>query len=199
MSATATFRTEFKGYNKKEVVEYISSLNSQLEGLKAELDRTESELKKCKAELEEYENQNLQNDAEKVDAEAIYAEAYEKAREEFAAKTDDAELAELRAKAEMYESQKDLIAEIVIKAKSDAHEIRTAAEEKSKDLLVSTFEKFEKAREDFIQMRKNVEAGKAELDARIAAVSHYLNDFTQYLNILEKDVVNTGENFKDNL
>ena len=61
------------------------------------------------------------------------------------------------------------------------------------------FDKFEKAREDFVQMRKNVEAGKAEIDARIAAVSHYLNDFNQYLNILEKDIVNTGDNFKENI
>ena len=52
MASVEIFKTEFKGYNKKEVVEYITSLNSQLELLKNELDRVESELSKCKNELE---------------------------------------------------------------------------------------------------------------------------------------------------
>ena len=199
MSSNEIFKTEFKGYNKAEVVNYIASLNSQMESLKAELDRTERELQMCQNEIKEYEKNQSEVKEETPDIDEIYARAYEQAKNEIKATVSDEEISELRAKAEMYDTQKDLIAEIVIKAKSDAHEIRTTAEAKSKELLVDTYEKFEKAREDFIQMRKNVEAGKSELEARIAAVSHYINDFNQYLNILERDIVNTGENFKENI
>lgn len=204
MSANEIFKTEFKGYSKKEVIEYISSLNEQMESLKAELDSVESELEKCRAELLEKESAKPEPEPEPVDVEAACKEAFEqgyaRAKAEFeAAATDDSELEELRAKAEMYDAQKDLIAEIMIKAKSDALTITTEADKRAKELMETTFAKYEKAREDFIQMRKNVEAGKAELEARIAAVSHYIKDFSQYLAILENDVVNTGENFKNNL
>ncbi len=198
MGVSEIFRTEFKGYNKKEVIDYISSLNSQMENLKSELDRCESELEKCQAELAEREN-TPQIQQPEIDVEQVKREAYEQGKREALASDSFAELEELRAKAQMYDNQKELIADIVIKAKSDAAQIYEGAENSSKQLLSDTFDKFEKAREDFMQMRKNVEAGKAEIDARIAAVSHYLNDFNQYLNILEKDIVNTGDNFKENL
>ena len=203
MSTSEIFRTEFKGYNKKEVIDYISSLNSQMESLKSELDRAESELEKCRAELKE--NVSPAEETEPVDVDAIRKEAYLLAKEEFeqqkqAEKSSDEQLlSEYREKAQMYDEQKDLIAELVIKAKTDAAKMIEDAQTKSKQLLNDTYDTFEKAREDFIQMRKNVVAGKSELDARIAAVAHYLNDFSNYLNILEKDVINTGENFKENL
>lgn len=207
MGTSEIFKTEFKGYNKKEVIDYISSLNSQMELLKGDLDRCESELEKCRAELKEKEIAAPDRQSEPVDVEAIKQEAfelgYQRAKEEFEAlkeseKTDDS-ADEYREKAALYDSQKDLIAELVIKAKADAAKMVEDAQTKSKELLETTYDKFEKAREDFILMRKNVDAGKSELDARLAAVAHYLNDFSNYLNILEKDVVNTGENFKENI
>lgn len=202
MSANEIFRTEFKGYNKKEVIDYISTLNSQMESLKSELDRTESELEKCRAELSENETVAPEV-APEIDVEAIREEAfrqgYAAAKQEPAETAPDSELEQLRAKAQMYDEQKELIAEIMIKAKSDASHIVTEAQTKSKNLMDDTYERYEKARDDFMQMRKNVEASKSELEARVAAISHYIKDFSQYLAILENDVVNTGENFKNNL
>ena len=55
MGVSEIFKTEFKGYNRKEVIDYISSLNLQMENLKSELDRCESELEKCQSELAEKE------------------------------------------------------------------------------------------------------------------------------------------------
>lgn len=199
MGSNEIFKTEFKGYSKKEVIDYISSMNSQMESLKAELERSESELEKCRAELTELEKTEPIEQAEPVDVEAIRLEAYEQAKREFESMKPDEELEALREKARMYDEQKDIIAELMIKAKSDANAIVTDAETKSKALMESTFDKFEKAEQDFIQMRKNVEAGKSELEARVAAISHYINDFSQYLAILENDVKNTGEHFKNNL
>lgn len=208
MSVSEIFKTEFKGYNKKEVIDYIETLNSQLESLKAELDRTESELEKCIAELREADNaqQASVQDSDAVRREIrdeLRAEITEQVRAELAAENNAAsendELEALRAKAAMYDEQKEIIAELMIKAKTDAADIYKDAEDRSNALLMDTFDKFIKARDDFSQMRKNIESGKAEMDSRIAAVSHYLSDFSRYLDILEQDIANTGKNFKQNI
>ena len=72
MASVEIFKTEFKGYNKKEVVEYITSLNSQLELLKNALDRVESELSKCKNELETTNEPTVSEP--QVDMDALRAE-----------------------------------------------------------------------------------------------------------------------------
>ena len=198
MASGEIFRTEFKGYNKKEVIEYISSLNAQLESLKNELDRVESELSKCKNELESVEPAEAEVDVGAL-REQIRAELYEEISQEVKNNNSDAELESLRDKCATYEQQKDIIAELMIKAKTDAAAICDDAKSRSDELLADTFDKFLKAKDDFVLMRKNIEAGKAEMDTRIAAVSHYLNDFSRYLDILEQDIANTGDNFKQNM
>lgn len=203
MGSSEIFRTEFKGYNKREVIEYINSLNSQLESLKNELDRTESELEKYRTEL----NETVQTPVEPVDVDAIREQLTAEIEAKYIAERESqtetsvevAELEALRAKAAMYDEQKEIIAELMIKAKTDAAAICEDAKTRSNELLLDTFEKFLKARDDFSQMRKNIEAGKAEMDSRIAAVSHYLSDFSRYLDILEQDIFNTGDNFKQNI
>ena len=208
MGVSEIFKTEFKGYSKKEVIDYIDTLNSQLESLKAELDRSESELEKCRAELADADNSHRTpvidlNAVREEIKEQLRAEVTEQVRQELAAANNSAsendELEALRAKAAMYDEQKEIIAELMIKAKTDAAGICKDAQERSDALLAETFDKFIKARDDFSQMRKNIEAGKAEMDSRIAAVSHYLADFSRYLDILEQDIANTGENFKQNI
>ena len=52
---------------------------------------------------------------------------------------------------------------------------------------------------DFNEMKKNVTASKTELDKRIQSMQHYLNDFSQYLEFMGRDIENTGENFKENM
>lgn len=205
MASVEIFKTEFKGYNKKEVVEYITSLNSQLELLKNELDRVESELSKCKNELETTNEPTVSEPQVDMDAlraeirEELRAELYEEIEREVKEKNTDSELESLREKCATYERQKDIIAELMIKAKTDAAAICEDAKVRSDELLSDTFDKFLKAKEDFELMRKNIEAGKTEMDTRIAAVSHYLSDFSRYLDILEQDIANTGDNFKQNM
>lgn len=210
MSVNEIFKTEFKGYNKKEVAEYIMTLNSQAEALKAELERCESELEICKSELSERAEVSSQPSEEAENAmreqlrEELYSEIYAKVREELEAEfkaneTQDASLDEIREKARMYDEQKDLLAEVMIKAKTDAAEIYRDAEGKSKQLLLDTIDKFEKLSSDFDEMKKNVAAAKTEMDTRITAVRHYLNDFSQYLDFISQDIKNTGENFKQNM
>ncbi len=199
MSTKEIFRTEFKGYNKKEVANYIMTLNSQMEQLKNELNRCESELSKYKAELSDDQVQSIRESLREEVKEEVYAQL--RSEQEINAQPDtaDDELTELRHKAKMYDEQKELLAEIMIKAKTDASLTVEEAQKKSKKLMLDTFDKFTKLSSDYDEMRKNIAAAKTEMDTRITAVRHYLNDFSQYLDFISQDIKNTGDNFKQNM
>lgn len=215
MSVNEIFKTEFRGYSKKEVAEYIVTLNSQMESLKNELDRCESELEKYRAELDETEKQTPEIDIENIkqelraQLEAEIKESLESEYEERLAKIQEAqdetvsvdkeELATLREKAEQYDDQKDILAELMIKVKADATEIYSEAETKSRELMMDAFDKFTKLQGDFDVMKKNVEASKADIDARMTNIRRALDDFTQYLDFMGQDITNTAENFKQNM
>lgn len=233
MSVNEIFKTEFRGYNKQEVAEYIISLNSQMESLKEELDRCESELEKCRGELSEMETAPKET-AVDVDAlreqirteteaeiraalereirESVEAEVRGVLKSEYdalVAKAEQAqadsvsvsrdELEALREKAEQYDDQKDILAELLIKVRTDAVAIYSEAETKSRDLMTGAFDKFVKLQDDFDVMKKNVEASKADIETRITNIRRALDDFTQYLDFMNQDITNTAENFKENI
>ena len=218
MSANEIFKTEFRGYNKDEVTEYISSLNSQMESLQSELDMTESQLIKCRKELDsirEVESapreltedevasirQSIVEEMEPVLRNEIAAQLEEKYKsviEQYVQDTKEKN-GQYREKAEAYDKQRELFADLMIKAKADAAEIRDDAQKKADALLSDTFDKFTKMQGDFNEMKKNVVASKTELDKRIQSMQHYLNDFSQYLEFMGRDIENTGENFKENM
>ena len=68
------FKTEFRGYNKQDVADYIMTLNSQMEELKAQLDSKETELSRLRVRVSEAENANSA-DAENELRQKIYADA----------------------------------------------------------------------------------------------------------------------------
>ena len=218
MSVNEIFGTEFRGYKKDEVAEYISSLNSQMESLKSDLDMAESQLIKCRKELDSYKEveavpRELTEEEIELIRQSVVAEIEPALRNEIAAQLeekykmvieqyiqDDKEKnGQYREKAEAYDKQRDLIAELMIKAKSDAADIRDDAQKKADALLADTFDKFLKMQADFDEMKKNVAASKTELDKRMQSMQHYLNDFSQYLDFMSRDIENTGENFKENM
>ena len=150
MSVNEIFGTEFRGYKKDEVAEYISSLNSQMESLKSDLDMAESQLIKCRKELDSYKEveavpRELTEEEIELIRQSVVAEIEPALRNEIAAQLeekykmvieqyiqDDKEKnGQYREKAEAYDKQRDLIAELMIKAKSDAADIRDDAQKKA--------------------------------------------------------------------
>ena len=218
MSANEIFKTEFRGYSKKEVADYILSLNNQMESLKSELDNAESQLIKYQDKLEDTkpaEQSPRELTEEELDAiraeikeqlePQLTKEISEKLEEKYKAVieqcvAEDKQKYEVyREKAEMYDSQKEIITELMIKAKSDATEMYSDAEKKSKNLLDETFDKYTKMQSDFEEMKSNVLASKTELDTKIANIQRYLNDFAQHLDFMLRDIESTGEHFKENI
>ncbi len=218
MASSEIFKTEFKGYNKKQVTEYIMSLNEQMEALRAELDTAESQVTKYIKELDEYKETEAvvkEPDEEQMQQirDSVRAEIEPVLRKEIASqieekyktvveqhvREDKEKNEQCRLKAQAYDAQRDMLAEIMIKARADATEICNDAQSRADLLLNETFDKFTKLRSDFDEMKSNVMASKAELDTRIDKVKHYLNDFSQYLEFIERDIENTGDNFKENM
>ncbi len=218
MSVSEIFKTEFRGYNKKQVAEYILTLNNQMESLKSDLDNAESQLIKYQDELEE--NRSVVQESRELTEEEmnelrvqikselepqLTKEISERLEEKYKAvieqcvAEDKQKYESYKEKAEMYDSQKDIISEIMIKAKSDATEMYSEAEKKSNDLLSDTFDKYIKMRSDFDEMKNNVLASKNELDTKINKIQHYLNDFAQYLDFMLRDIESTGDHFKENM
>lgn len=209
MAVSEIFKTEFKGYSKKEVTEYIASLNEQLESLKSELSTVESKLAKCQSELEENAanaipcepTQEQTDELREQIKQELYGEIYEAVKAEFEQNStaQNDELEQMRQKAEAYDDQREILAELMIKAKSDATLIYTDAQNSANALLTDAFDKFLKLRADFDEMKSNILASKAELDTRVSNINHYLNDFAQYLDFIGRDIENTGDNFKQNM
>jgi len=218
MGVNEIFKTEFRGYNKKEVADYILSLNNQMESLKSELDNAESQLIKYQDELEETKpqeqspreltEQELDQIRDQIRAELepkLTKDISEKLEQKYKAVieqcvAEDKQKYEVyREKAEMYDSQKEIITELMIKAKSDATEMYSDAEKKSSELLNETFDKYTKMQSDFEQMKSNVLASKTEVDTKIANIQRHLNDFAQHLDFMLRDIESTGEHFKENM
>ncbi len=200
------FKTEFKGYSKKEVADYIMQLNEQMESLKGELDRAENELERYKGELNE--NESVTREPSEDELAAIREEITASVRKELTEKLSaqyqaslisNDQLDALRAKADLYDSQKEIIAELMIKAKADAAEIYSDAESRAKKLMLDAFDRFTKLQSDFDVMKKNVEASKADIDSRIVNIRRSLDDFTQYLGFMSQDINNTADNFKQDI
>ena len=177
------FKTEFRGYNKQDVADYIMTLNSQMEELKAQLDSKETELSRLRVRVSEAENAGSA-DAESELRRQIYADAER----------------ELRVKLEL---------ELENKYKQDSEggvyiireelDVMNDAQKQSGELLEETFEKMARLEGDFREMKKNVMLSKSEMDTRLTTIRHYLDDFTQYLDLAERDISNTVENFKQNI
>ena len=217
MASNEIFSTEFRGYNKNEVAEYIISLNSQIEQLKAELDNTKSQLIKAQKEIDELSavdtvremseeelvqlRQSVREEIEPQLRQQISSQLEDKYKNvvEQCVREDKEKNEQMREKAAAYDAQRDLLADIMIKAKADAAETKAQAEDSAQKLLGDAFDKYTKMCADFEVMCQNIAASKEEMDKRIAAVSHYLDDFTQYLSFMSKDIENTGDNFKENM
>lgn len=204
------FKTEFRGYNKQDVADYIMTLNTQMEQLKGELDGKNTELSRLRDQLSRAEDRGgeLEEMRQKLYPE-VERELRVKLELEFENKykqsADDGvyvireELDSLREKAVMYDEQKEMLAELMIKARTDAAEVYNQAEKRSEALADETYEKLARLVSDFAEMKKNVLVSKSEMDTRLTTIRHYLDDFTQYLNLAETDIGNTLENFKQNI
>lgn len=208
MAENEVFKTEFKGYKKTEVTNYINSLNEQMQQLQNELDACESELEKYKSEntdsevsadqleadIKEQLEQKLRTEIEQQLKQKITEQVREQLEKEY--KSDISKLSEYEQKAQKYDDSRQALAELMIKAKSDAEAIIQDANSRSAMLINTAVQRYDELVEDFALLKGNIVQSKNEMLIKISNIQRVLDEFEQQLNSIEEDLQNNSKKFR---
>ncbi len=215
MANAEIFKTVFKGYNKEEVVAYIENLNRQLTQLQKELNEAKSSLEIM--EQERVETAELQGQAvidETALREELRAQVEKELRptleqeirhaveSEMAPKYEEAvrnelqtrlqsqaeDIQELRRRAQLYDDNREVLAELMIKAKNDAAGIIQDAEEHARQLREEAEHKFRMLINDYDILKTNLLSAKGELIDKLEDAVKLLNEFDGEFSCMDQDV-----------
>lgn len=218
MANAEIFKTVFKGYNKEEVVAYIENLNRQLTQLQKELNEAKSSLEIL--EQERVENAELQGQAAidetalreelrgQVEAELrpiLEQEIRRAVESEMAPKYEEAvrnelqtrlqsqaeDIQELRRRAQLYDDNREVLAELMIKAKNDAAGIIKDAEEHARQLREEAEHKFRMLTTDYDLLKTNLLSAKGELIDKMEDAIKLLNEFDGEFSCMDQDVTHS--------
>ncbi len=218
MANAEIFKTVFKGYNKEEVVAYIENLNRQLTQLQKELNEAKSSLEIM--EQERVENAELQGQAAidetvlreelrgQVEAELrpiLEQEIRRAVESEMAPKYEEAvrnelqtrlqsqaeDIQELRRRAQLYDDNREVLAELMIKAKNDAAGIIKDAEEHARQLREEAEHKFRMLTTDYDLLKTNLLSAKGELIDKMEDAIKLLNEFDGEFSCMDQDVTHS--------
>ena len=211
MANSEIFKTSFKGYNKDEVIAYIDSLNRQATMLQKELDEVHARLEQMEDEQREdrEEQQRIVADAEEVRAsivEEVTAELYEQLREQIAEElrpavarseinqriqSQAAEVQELRRRAQLYDDNREVLADLMIKAKTDAEAIIKDAQDRAKALREDAEQRYRLLISDYKALKSNVLAERREAVDRMNIALRALDDFEKRFSCIDQDIANS--------
>lgn len=224
MANAEIFRTVFKGYSKEEVVAYIENLNRQLAQLQKELNEAKSSLEIMEQEREE--NAELQDRAvvdETAMREELRAQVENELRPvmeqelrktiegELAAKCEEAvrtelnnrlqgqaeELQDLRRRAQLYDDNREVLAELMIKAKNDAAGIIQDAEEHARQLREEAEQKFRLLTSDYELLKTNLLSAKNEVAEKMSNAMKILDEFDGEFAYMDQDVAHSLNHLKE--
>ncbi len=227
MSNSEIFKTAFKGYNKEEVVEYISLLNNQSQQLQAELDAARSQIDQLETECREKEEsdaaklqdeahlreeireemvpgltEKIRNEVEEVLRPQLEKELRAMIEEEVRSKYEDAvrtelnnrarnqaeEIAELRRRAQLYDNNREVLAELMIKAKNDAAAIVDEANAKAKKVEEEANQRFRLLQSDYELLKSNLLKAKEEAAEKLIAAGKSLDEFEKRFGCMDRDI-----------
>ncbi|MBQ8894152.1 MAG: hypothetical protein IJ043_07055 [Clostridia bacterium] len=151
---------------------------------------------------------------EKVEADLrpkIEAELRQKIEKEMAAKYEEAarseinqrlhgqlgELQELRRRAQLYDSNREVLAELMIKAKNDAAEIVKDAETHAKELRMDAEQRYKLLISDYELLRSNLLIAKNEASEKLNNALRSLNDFEKRFSCSDQDVARSKEHLEE--
>ena len=98
------------------------------------------------------------------------------------------EIAELRRRAQLYDDNREVLAELMIKAKNDASGIIQDAEEHDRQLREEAEHKFRMLTSDYDLLKTNLLSAKAELVDKMGDAIKILNEFDGEFSCMDQDV-----------
>ena len=98
------------------------------------------------------------------------------------------EIADLRRRAQLYDDNREVLAELMIKAKNDAAGIIQDAEEYARQLREEAEHKFRMLTSDYDLLKTNLLSAKAELVDKMEDAIQILNEFNGDFSCMDQDV-----------
>ncbi len=101
------------------------------------------------------------------------------------------ELRELRRRAQLYDDNREVLAELMIKAKNDAAAIIRDAENHAKELREDAENRYRLLISDYELLKSNLLIAKAEAAEKLGAALKSLDDFEKKFSCADQDVANS--------
>ena len=220
MANSEIFKTVFKGYSKEEVVSYIDNLNRQAAMLQRDLTDAQARLAQMEDEQREDQagaealrdsiaeeltadlTEQLRAQVEEELRPSIEAEMRRKVEEEMASKyeavarseisqSQAGEIQELRRRAQLYDDNREVLADLMIKAKTDAAAIIEDAEKHAKALREDAEQRYRLLISDYKMLRSNILAARSDAIEKLQAALKNLDDFEKRFSLVDHDVANS--------
>ena len=215
MANSQIFKTAFKGYDKNEVINYVTDINERINSMKNELYLKDSEISRLKDEISELNNSDGKGEVCQAEIDKIIeqtknqtiSELYEKIeneiKEKYKALADEKTKTEsddeTYKKARAYDDSKDALAEILIKAQSDANLLVKDAKKEAELIMNSAYCDYEEFCNNFTAMKAKVLAFKDEISELLGKSLEETNKIEEKLLNAEANVLSIKEKYsKDN-
>lgn len=111
--------------------------------------------------------------------------------------TQAGELRELRRRAQLYDDNREVLADLMIKAKNDAAEIIREAEAHAKELRDDAENRFRLLISDYELLKSNLLTAKGETVVKLNAALESLEEFERRFSCMDQDVANSKAHIED--
>ena len=105
---------------------------------------------------------------------------------------------ELRRKAQLYDDNREVLAELMIKAKNDAADTIKDAEEKALELREDAEQHYRLLISDYELLKSNLLIAKTEAAGKLNAALKTLDDFEKRFSCMDQDVANSEAHLGEN-
>lgn len=101
------------------------------------------------------------------------------------------EIQELRRRAQLYDDNREVLADLMIKAKTDAAAIIEDAEKHAKALREDAEQRYRLLISDYKMLRSNILAARSDAVEKLQAALKNLDDFEKRFSLVDHDVANS--------
>lgn len=207
MANGSFFKTAIKGYNRNEVVEYISELNRQMRDLQMQLEQKDTQISRLQEDLEalqRIEQKPCDDEIEQIRQEAVSqtAQEYEQKINALREELEQLEkgtdyVAVLEKKATEYEQYKDSLTELMIQARKSADDLIKDAKREADEIRTRAQVQFGEFSAGFGALKENIGATKNDIQRNLDDAAAALNVFDMRLSMIQKNIDEAGMAFAE--
>ncbi len=154
---------------------------------------------KIRAEVEQILRPQLEKELRAMIEEEVRNKYEDAVRTELnnRAKNQAEEIAELRRRAQLYDNNREVLAELMIKAKNDAAAIIEEANAKARKVQEDAEQRFRLLQSDYELLKSNLLNAKAEAADKLAVAAKSLDEFEKRFSCMDRDIERTEEHLQE--